>query len=227
MKKETKEYIIGRMFIDTIYFKIIYIILSYLLGSVLFGYVVARILGKEGFGKVDRPGTAGAGRQYGLKAGIATFFFDFGKGLAVPLIGNAIGLDSLTILIATLAVLIGHNWSIFLKFKGGGGIAASMGFSAALVPIHFLVVLAISLTVGFTYKYTLHKKKHDVNPNVISSLLAVTIMPFFTYFLFTQPRFYLVDDRFLVTMMYIAVFIIVVAKGIILHFMYRRVPTAN
>jgi len=215
------------MFLDTIYFKVIFIILSYLLGSVLFGYVIARILKKEGFGKVDRPGTAGAGRQYGLKAGIATFIFDFGKGLAVPLIGNALGLDNLTILIASVAVLVGHNWSVFLKFKGGGGIACTMGFSAALVPIHSLVVLAIVLTIGFTYKFTLHKKKHDINPNVISSLLAVILMPFFTYFLFTNPRFYLIDDRLLVSMMYVVVFLIVVVKGIILHFMYRKVPTAN
>lgn len=215
------------MFIDTIYFKVIYIILSYLLGSVLFGYVVARILGKQGFGKVDRPGTAGAGRQYGLKAGIATFLFDFGKGVAVPLIGKAIGLDPLTILIASVAVLVGHNWSIFLRFKGGGGIACSMGFSSAIAPIPFVTVLAIALTVGFSYKYTLHKKKHDINPNVVSSLLAVTLMPFFTYFVFQDPRFFYIGDRFLVTMMYIVVFAIVVIKGVILHFMYRKVPTAN
>lgn len=226
MKNRIKKYIIVRMFLDTIYFKVIYIILSYLLGSVLFGYVIARILNKEGFGKVDRPGTAGAGRQYGLKAGIATFLFDFGKGLAVPLIGKAIGLDDLTILIATLAVLVGHNWSVFLKFKGGGGIAASMGFSAALVPIPFLIALSASLVLGFSYKYTLYKK-HKVNPNVISSILGVSLMPFLTFFAFKDPRFFLVDDRFLVTMMYIAVFVIVVLKGIILHFMYRKVPTAN
>ena len=61
--------------VDTIYFKIFYIIASYLLGSVVFGYIVARILKKEGFGRVDRPGTAGAGRQYGFKAALPVFIF--------------------------------------------------------------------------------------------------------------------------------------------------------
>ena len=66
--------------IESIYFKIFYVIASYLLGSVVFGYIIAKILKKEGFGKIDRPGTAGAGRQYGFKAALPTFIFDCGKG---------------------------------------------------------------------------------------------------------------------------------------------------
>ena len=144
--------------VDTIYFKVFYIIASYLLGSVVFGYVVARILKKKGFGYVDRPGTAGTGRQYGFKAALPVFIFDCGKGAAVPLIGKAIGLDMIIIIIASLALLIGHNWPVFFKFRGGGGVATAMGMAAALAPIQFLIILAIALSIGFTYKYTLGKK---------------------------------------------------------------------
>ncbi len=52
---------------ESIYFKIFYVIASYLLGSVVFGYIIAKILKKEGFGKIDRPGTAGAGRHMVLR----------------------------------------------------------------------------------------------------------------------------------------------------------------
>jgi acyl phosphate:glycerol-3-phosphate acyltransferase len=203
--------------VGSIYFKIFYIIASYLLGSVVFGYVVARILKKDGFGKVDRPGTAGAGRQYGFKAALPVFIFDCGKGAAIPLIGKAIGLDMVTIIIASLAVLIGHNWPVFFKFRGGGGVATAMGIAVALVPIQFFIILAISLAIGFSYKYTLGKK-HKVNSNVIASLIGCIILPI-TVFLFKKPVELIV--------LFICVCLVIIIKGIILHLIYRKIPTAG
>jgi glycerol-3-phosphate acyltransferase PlsY len=203
--------------IGSIYFKIFYIIASYLLGSVVFGYVVARILKKDGFGKLDRPGTAGAGRQYGFKAALPVFIFDCGKGAAIPLIGKAIGLDMVTIIIASLAVLIGHNWPVFFKFRGGGGVATAMGIAVALVPIQFFIILAISLAIGFSYKYTLGKK-HKVNSNVIASLIGCIILPI-TVFLFKKPVELIV--------LFICVCLVIIIKGIILHLIYRKIPTAG
>ncbi|MBN1298697.1 MAG: glycerol-3-phosphate acyltransferase [Actinobacteria bacterium] len=219
--------------VESIYFKIFYVIASYLLGSVVFGYIIARILGKEGFGKIDRPGTAGAGRQYGFKAALPTFLFDCGKGVLVPLLGIIIGLDMYTIIIASLAVLIGHNWPVFFKFRGGGGIATAMGTAAVLLPVQFFIVLAIALIIGFTYKYTL-KKKHKVNQNVVSSLFAVIVLPPFVY-LWQYSHKWLVwgnwdrwqDTAFLIFILTVGFFIIIVAKGIILHMIYRKVPTAG
>ena len=203
--------------VATIYFKVFYIIASYLLGSVVFGYVVARILRKDGFGKVDRPGTAGAGRQYGFKAALPVFIFDCGKGIAVPLIGRAIGLDMVTIIIASLAVLIGHNWPVFYKFQGGGGIATTMGTAASLVPIPFFIILTIALSIGFTYKYTLGKK-HRVNPNVVASLFGCIALPI-TLYLFNKP--------FELIVLFTCVCLIIVIKGILLHLTYRKIPTAG
>jgi len=211
--------------VDSIYFRIFFVIAGYLLGSVVFGYVIARILGKKGFGVVDRPGTAGAGRQYGVKAAIPVFLFDCGKGAAIPLIGIAIGLDMLTIVIASLAVLVGHNWPVFFKFRGGGGVATAMGISAALIPIQFLIVLAAGLAVSFTYKYTLGKK-HKVNPNVIGSLFAIIIFPVVLY-LFRSWFDASEKTFFLMLILTLGILIIIVVKGILLHFMYRKVPTAG
>lgn len=206
---------------ESIYFKILYIILSYLLGSVVFGYIIAKILKKDGFGKVDRPGTAGAGRQYGFFAGFSTFVFDCGKGVAVPLIGKAIGFDTLTIIIASLAVLVGHNWPVFFKFRGGGGVATAMGITAVLMPIQFLIILTCAVSIGYIYKRTL-RKKHKVSQNVIGALFAVITLPILVYF---WP--FRLNEPFLLFMLTIGIFIIIVFKGIILHMIYRNVPTAN
>ncbi len=208
--------------VESIYFKAFYIIASYLLGSVVFGYVMARIYGKKGFGVVDRPGTAGAGRQYGFKASIPTFIFDCGKGAAIPLIGRAIGLDTVTIIIASLAVLVGHNWPVWFKFRGGGGLATGMGIAVAVAPIQFLIVLAISLLLSNIYRFTLNKK-HKVNPNVIGGIAGVALMPVMVYVFPKYIEFYRIEYLYL----FIGVFIIIVVKGIILHFMYRNVPTAG
>jgi len=172
---------------------------------------------KKDFSTIDRPGTAGAGRQYGIKAGLPTFIFDSGKGAAVFLVGKAIGLDPIIIAIACVAVLVGHNWPVWFKFKGGGGLATTMGIGAALMLVPFLIFLAISLIVGFTYKYTLGKT-HKVNPNVIAGALGAILFPVFAY-LYDQPIPFI--------MMAVAIFLVIIIKGIILHFKYRNIPTAN
>ena len=203
--------------VDSIYFKIAYIISSYLLGSVVFGYIMSKIFSKKDFGKLDRPGTAGAGRQYGIKAGLPTLIFDVGKGVAVPLIGKAIGLDMITIAIACTAVLVGHNWPVFFKFRGGGGIATTMGIAGVLIPVPFWIAFGTGVVVGFIYKYTLGKK-HEVNPNVVGSALGIFLLPVLVY-IFGQPLEIII--------LFIIIFIIILTRGIILHFMYRNVSTAN
>ncbi len=207
--------------IDTIYFKIFYIIASYLLGSVLFAYIMAKILGKgkQNLSEIDRPGTAGAGRQFGYKASIPTFIFDVGKGVLVPLIAiKVLHLDIYTVVIATLAVLVGHNWPIFFKFNGGGGIATTIGIAAYLITYGFLIVFGISLLVGGIYKFAMHKKKHDVNPNVIGGALGTFLLPIFCI-IFNEP--------IEITILFICIFLIIFGKGLILHFRYRYNPTAN
>jgi acyl-phosphate glycerol 3-phosphate acyltransferase len=221
--------------VDSIYFKILYIIASYLLGSVLFSYVMAKIYGrgkdKKDLSKIDRPGTAGAGRQFGVKAGIPTFIFDCGKGAAVVLGGKAIGLDDLIIAIACVAVIVGHNWPIWFGFRGGGGLATGMGIAGALMFIPFLIFLGISLVVGFSYKYT-GGRTHKVNPNVVAGAIGAFLFPLFIYlfaYVFDYQYFFgpVYDAPLIYLIMAVVIFLIIVAKGLILHFTYRKIPTAN
>ena len=220
--------------IDTIYFKIIYIILAYLLGSVLFSYVMTAIYGRGGkkdLYKVDRPGTAGAGRQFGVKAGLPTFLFDCGKGVAVVMIGKAIGFDDSTIAIACVAIIVGHNWPVWFKFKGGGGLATAMGIAGALMLIPFLIFLAISLLIGTIYRFTAGKT-HEVNPNVVGGAVGAVLFPVFIYLfgIVFEGRYFfgpVYDAPLVYLIMAIVILIIIVSKGIILHFIFRKVPTAN
>ncbi|MBN2073903.1 MAG: glycerol-3-phosphate acyltransferase [Actinobacteria bacterium] len=182
---------------------------------------MAAIYGRKGdkkdLSRIDRPGTAGAGRQYGIKAGLPTLIFDVGKGAAVPLIGRAIGLDPVTIAFACVAVLVGHNWPIWFRFRGGGGLATGMGIAGVLAPVPFFITLGIALTVAFSYKYTLGKR-HRVNPNVVGGALGSFLMPIFAY-IFDRPA--------VTVFLFIAIFLIILTKGLVLHFMYRNVATAN
>ena len=114
--------------LDTIAFKIIYVILSYLLGSVCFGYVFAKALGKRDFGKKDLPGGTGSSRQLGIKIGLTIGFLDTLKGVVPPLLATKLlGLDIYATVLASLAVVIGHNWPVFLGFRGGRGEATTIG----------------------------------------------------------------------------------------------------
>ena len=221
--------------VDAIYFKILYVIASYLLGSVLFSYIMVKIYSKKGdkkdLSRVDRPGTAGVGRQYGIKAGLPTFLFDCGKGVAVVLAGQTIGLDNITIAIACVAMLVGHNWPVWFRFKGGGGLSTAMGIAGALMLVPFLIFLGISVAAGFIYKYTLGKR-HKVNPNVVGGALGAFLFPISIYlfgFVFEKQYFFgpVYDNPLAYLIMAIIMFLIIVTKGIILHFIYRKVSTAN
>lgn len=125
------------------------IVVGYLIGSIPNGLIVGRLFGKTdirqyGSGKI---GTTNVLRTYGKKAAILVFVLDLLKGvLAVLFAGLIFGRYYLVIgdfglgllvaqMLAGLASMIGHNWSIFLGFKGGRGVATFFGGLAALCPV--------------------------------------------------------------------------------------------
>lgn len=129
--------------------KLIYvIIIGYLLGSIPFGVIVSRYQAradvlKFGSGKI---GTTNVLRTAGTKAAALVLALDLLKGIisvtiASVIFGNelmvigSVGLGTLVAQVAAaLAAIGGHNWSIFLKFKGGRGVATFFGGLFALCP---------------------------------------------------------------------------------------------
>ncbi len=114
----------------------LWIVASYVIGSIPFGLLVSRLLFKQDLRKLGS-GNIGATnvlRNFGAQPFVAVMMLDMGKGIAAVAIGRAMGLGPSLSLLAGLASIIGHNWSIFLGFKGGKGIATSGGVIIAAYP---------------------------------------------------------------------------------------------
>jgi acyl phosphate:glycerol-3-phosphate acyltransferase len=133
-------------------------LLGYILGAIPFGYLVARAHGvdilREGSGN---PGATNVGRVVGKRAGRTVFALDFLKGaLAVgwvwvlPL--EETGLVSVG-LVGLVAAILGHSFSVFLRGKGGKGVATTMGGLLVLMPGVVLVGLLVWLAVFTTSRY--------------------------------------------------------------------------
>ncbi len=137
-------------------------VLAYLLGSVPFGFLIGKALGRD----IRRLGSGNIGatnvfRSVGKKAGVLTFALDVGKGLSgvllLPALASAVAgvahAGSGVPLFCGAMTIAGHNWSCFLGFRGGKGIATSAGMLIGLAPlcvgIAFLAWLAVFLTLRY------------------------------------------------------------------------------
>lgn len=124
------------------------ILLGYLLGSVPSGYLIGRIRGvdvrKHGSG---RTGGTNVYRSLGLTYGVLTGLCDGAKGLVAVLLARWLfGHEAAAALVGAFAVF-GHNWSIFLHFKGGAGGGTAAGALIALNPLAAAITVPIFLLV--------------------------------------------------------------------------------
>lgn len=122
---------------------ILWITASYLLGSVPFGLLVSRVIFKKdirslGSGNI---GATNVLRNFGVQPFVAVTMLDMGKGVASVAVGRAIGLGPALSLLAGLFSIVGHNWSVYLRFQGGKGIATSGGVIIAAYPWQVIVVV--------------------------------------------------------------------------------------
>ena len=128
------------------------ILIGYLLGSFPSAYIIGRLWGKvdiirEGDGHVSATAVY---RRSGLVPFITVIILDVGKGALAVFIANTIT-DNLYIILATgIAAVVGHCWSVFIKFRGGLGATAIYGVLAGLVFWQFLIGFVIGVIVFFT-----------------------------------------------------------------------------
>lgn len=146
-------------------------LLSYLIGSVPFSYLIGKIFFKKDIRTMGsgNPGSTNVFRNFGALAGCFTLFLDIAKGfiavyMAMFFLGEKYALTAL------VCVVLGHIFSIFLKFKGGKGVATSAGAIFAYDIRVFLCVVVIFLVV-FLLTRTVSK----------GSLLASALAPFVSY----------------------------------------------
>jgi acyl phosphate:glycerol-3-phosphate acyltransferase len=151
---------------------------AYLLGSIPFGLILAKIFAKRDIREVGSGniGATNVTRVAGPLPGILTLLFDAGKGaLAVILASHFTNHDSTAMMLAAAFALLGHCYPVWLRFKGGKGVATGLGVFTALCPYAGLGSLAIFIIVVVAWRYA-----------SLGSIAAAAAMPLLMY-LFWAP----------------------------------------
>jgi glycerol-3-phosphate acyltransferase PlsY len=138
------------------FWQILSIVAAYLIGAIPFGIIFSRL-----FSDVDVR-TVGSGnigatnvlRAAGKKAAILTLVADSLKGLLPVLIVRTILQDDMTTVLSGAAAVLGHNFPVYLNFKGGKGVATSYGVVFAVAPWTGLFCLAIWLVAALLWRYS-------------------------------------------------------------------------
>jgi glycerol-3-phosphate acyltransferase PlsY len=101
---------------------------GYLLGSILPAvWIVRRKKGRSPWELRDNPGGSGVWRLAGPTAGLTTILFDIVKGVIPVALAQRAGLEGFWFVAATCGPVIGHNWPIYTRFRGGRGLACATG----------------------------------------------------------------------------------------------------
>src|SRR6266478_855242 len=153
---------------------------AYLLGSIPFGLLLAKLFGggdvrKAGSGNI---GATNVARVVGPLAGVLTLTFDTAKGTAAVWLAGRFTSESATwMMVAAFAVLLGHCFPVWLKFKGGKGVATALGVFLGLCPLAAVSALLLFILCVAYWRYV-----------SLGSVAAAAAMPLLIYFLWA-PRY--------------------------------------
>ena len=158
--------------------QILSILIGYFLGSIPFGLILCRyIFGidirKLGSGNI---GATNVHRNTGLVLGISVLVLDLLKGFFSAWIGFSLA-GEYGAVAGGLAAIAAHNWSFYLKFVGGKGVATTAGVAIFLFPKAFLILLPLWVIIVAITKYV-----------SLASVTSAIVMPFCVYlFGYTLP----------------------------------------
>ena len=172
------------------------IIISYLLGSINSAVLTCKLL------RLPSPYSAGSGnpgatnvlRLGGKKAAAMTLAGDVLKGVVPVVIGHLLQLSYLELSILAFAAVVGHMFPIFFKFKGGKGVATSLGAIIALSPLLGLAFIATWAIIAGVFRYS-----------SLASIVACALAPLYSHFL--------LNDGTVIPLMLLAVLVIAKHHG--------------
>ncbi len=134
--------------------KVLLIVFAYLMGSIPIGVILARLKGKDprkvGSGNI---GATNVMRSAGKILGIVTLIGDIAKGFIPTFIAVCSGEPVLIVALVGLAAFFGHLFPVFLKFKGGKGVATGAGVFLAINPLVVFISFIFFLIVFLIWKY--------------------------------------------------------------------------
>ncbi len=134
---------------------------GYLLGAIPFAVIIARFCGVDIF-KVGsgNPGATNVKRSCGKTAGNLCFILDASKGFAAtafPLYAHFFGIEfsepQALAYVGLVAAIVGHSFSVFIKFRGGKGVAVTIGGLLAIMWAAILVALVLWVVVFYSTRY--------------------------------------------------------------------------
>jgi glycerol-3-phosphate acyltransferase PlsY len=152
-------------------------VIGYLLGSIPCGFLIVRLtagadIRRQGSGNIGATNVFRKSRW----AGIGTLVLDGGKGFLAVLIARWMGGDPAWQAIAALAAILGHVFTVWLRFRGGKGVATGCGAYLAICPAAVVTTLAVfAVTVALTRYISL------------ASILATGAFPLWAY-LYGEPN---------------------------------------
>jgi glycerol-3-phosphate acyltransferase PlsY len=130
--------------------------LGYFLGSVPTAYLAGRIFKGVDIRQIGdgNMGAANAYRQLGPRVGFMVGIVDAAKGALAVLIALAVDAPQAVVLLAGAAAVFGHNWPIFLGFRGGRGESTTIGVLLAVLTVPMLIVAAPAILAHFIFRDT-------------------------------------------------------------------------
>ncbi|MBP3950575.1 glycerol-3-phosphate 1-O-acyltransferase PlsY [Bacillus sp. YZJH907-2] len=153
------------------------IIFSYLLGSISFSYLIAKKIRKVDI-RQHGSGNAGATntlRVLGVGPAVAVLSLDILKGIAAVWFGVLLAPDNMGVFpaLAGFAAIIGHNWPIYYGFRGGKGVATTIGVLATLVFLPALIagIIAI-LSIIFTKYVSLGSLIFVIGTSIVTFIMG-------------------------------------------------------
>jgi glycerol-3-phosphate acyltransferase PlsY len=154
--------------------KIIFVFIAYLLGAIPFGYLLVKFVFTGGE-DIRNVGSGGIGatnvtRRAGKAAGLLTYILDVAKGVAAVIVMCQVANDDyFWIGAAAVAAIIGHIFPVFLKFRGGKGVAVGVGVYLAIAPLSVLSTLVLWGLIVYIWRYV-----------SLGSILATAAVPLWT-----------------------------------------------
>jgi acyl phosphate:glycerol-3-phosphate acyltransferase len=142
--------------------------LAFLLGSIPTGVLLSRTLGGEdvrrhGSGNI---GAANVVRTSGFRVGALVGLIDIFKGVIPVLIGRVIGVDDTALALIAVVAVLGHDYSLFLRFRGGKGVATTLGAALVLSPLPAMFAMLGWILVMYLGRYS-----------SLASLVALGLLP--------------------------------------------------
>ena len=158
------------------------VIFSYLLGSVPSGLIIGKLSGldvrKAGSGNI---GATNVARLLGKTGGLLTLVGDTAKGFIPVLVVQQMGFSYLVTALVGVAAFLGHLYPIFLKFKGGKGVATSFGVLLGLAPLATMILLVVFAAVAFTTRLV-----------SLSSMVTAVAAPLVLWLFYYSPTYVIV-----------------------------------